>query len=180
MSEGRDVGGECIVDPEVVESVFLKLKTKKAVGPDNISGRLLKQCAAQLCQVFSFLFSWSLRECCVPKLWKTSVICPVPKNNRPTALNDYRPVALTPIVMKCFERLILNSILSHVSPHLDPFQFAYKPNRSTDDATLTLLQNAYSHLEKPGSFVRILLLTFPLPLIQFNLILWLRNSFHTL
>ena len=87
-SERNDIAGECDVDPKDVESVFLRLKTKKAVGPDNISGRLLKQCAAQLCQVFSVLFSWSLRECCVPKLWKTSVICPVPKNNNPTSLND--------------------------------------------------------------------------------------------
>ena len=120
----------------------------------------MKQCATQMCQVFSLLFSWSLRECFVPKLWKTSVTCPVPKNNRPASLNDYRPVALTPIVMKSFERLILKSILSYVSPRLDPFQFAYEPNRSTDDVTLTVLQNAYSHLEKPGSLVRILFVDF--------------------
>ena len=41
-----------------------------------------------------------------------------------------------------------------------PYQFAYKHNRSTEDATLTLLHNAYTHLEKPGSFVRILFIDF--------------------
>ena len=82
------------------------------------------------------------------------------KNRKPTAFNDYRAVALTSIVMKCFERIILNRILSYTTPHHDPYQFAYKPNRSTDDATLTLLHHAYTHLEKPGSFVRILFIDF--------------------
>ena len=74
----------------------------------------------------------------MPNLWKHSVICPVPKNNKPVALNDYRPIALIPIVMKCFERIILKRILSFTTSYHDPYQFAYKPNGSTDDATLTL------------------------------------------
>jgi hypothetical protein len=151
---------ECDVEAKDVERAFLKLKTKKAVGPDNISARLLKLCASQLCHVFSFLFSWSLKDCCVPNLWKKSVIAPIPKNSKPASLNDYRPVALTPIVMKCFERIVLTRLLSHTSKHHDPSQFAYKPHRNTDDAILTLLHNAYTHLEKPGSFVRILFVDF--------------------
>ena len=79
----------------------------------------------------------------MPNLWKNDVTCPVPKNNKPVALNDYRPIALTPIVMKCFERIILKRILYFTTSYHDPHQFAIKPNRSTDDAT-------------PGSFVRIL------------------------
>ena len=54
--------------------------------------------------------------------------------------------------------------MKHSKPHLDPYQFTYKRNRSTEDATLTLLHNAYiyiyTHLEKPGSFVRILFIRF--------------------
>ena len=47
--------------------------------------------------------------------------------------------------------------MKHTKPHLDPYQFAYKHNRSTEDATLILLHNAYIHLENPGSFDRILI-----------------------
>lgn len=148
------------IEAQEVETLFRKLKTKKAVGPDNISGRILKSCASQLCNIFSQLFSWSVIDCCVPDLWKKSVICPVPKKSKPVSLNDYRPVALTSIVMKCFERLILKQIILQTASYQDPNQFAYKLNRSTDDATLTLLHNAYSHLEKTGSFVRILFIDF--------------------
>ena len=62
--------------------------------------------------------------------------------------------------MKCFERLVLKSIQTQTKHALDPLQFAYRQNRSTDDATLTLLHNAYTHLEAPGSFVRILFIDF--------------------
>ena len=154
--EGKDFE----INASVVESLFTKLNVKKAAGPDSISGKLLKVCASQLCSVFANLFNWSLRECCVPSVWKNSVICPVPKKKNPSSLNDYRPVALTSIVMKCFEKLVLRRLLTFTNEHLDPLQFAYKPHRGTDDAFLTVLHNAFLHLDKAGSYVRMLFIDF--------------------
>ena len=54
-------------------------------------------------------------------------------------LNDLRPVALTSIAMKCMEKIVLNHILSCLSPVQDPFQFAYRANRSVEDAILFFL-----------------------------------------
>jgi hypothetical protein len=36
--------------------------------------------------------------------------------------------------MKCFEKLVKDHITSTLPDTLDPLQFAYRPNRSTDDA----------------------------------------------
>lgn len=74
--------------------------------------------------------------------------------------NDYRPVALTPVVMKCFERLVCQHIRTFLPPTLDPHQFAYRPNRSTEDAITIALHTALSHLEHQGSYVRMLFLDF--------------------
>ena len=41
--------------------VFTKVNVRKSVGPDGICSKLLKVCAPQLCQVFSTLFTWSLK-----------------------------------------------------------------------------------------------------------------------
>ncbi|XP_061094961.1 hydroperoxide isomerase ALOXE3-like [Conger conger] len=46
-------------------------------------------------------------------------------------LNDYRPVALTSVVMKSFERLMLSHLKSITDPLLDPLQFAYRANSCT-------------------------------------------------
>ena len=58
----------------------------------------------------------------------------MPKEVKITCLNDYRPMALTSVAMKCFERLVMAHINSILPDTLDPLQFAYCPNRSTDDA----------------------------------------------
>ena len=64
---------------KMVEGLFLKLNTRKQIGPDNICGRLLKLCTSQLSVVFSQLFTWSLKGNTIPFTWKTFAICPVPK-----------------------------------------------------------------------------------------------------
>ena len=52
----------------------------------------------------------SLAKAAILSCLKTSTIIPIPKKPSPSSLNDYRSVALTPIVMKCFEKLVLKYI----------------------------------------------------------------------
>ncbi|KAK3534836.1 hypothetical protein QTP86_026664, partial [Hemibagrus guttatus] len=59
----------------------------------------------------------------VPTCLKTTTIIPVPKKSPVSCLNDYRPVALTPIIMKCFERLVKSQIKDLLTPSLDPMHF---------------------------------------------------------
>ncbi|KAK3506672.1 hypothetical protein QTP70_013797 [Hemibagrus guttatus] len=87
-------------------------------------------------------------------------IVPMPKKSAVSCLNDYRPIALTPIVMKCFKRLVLRHIKTQLPPSLDPLQFAYCPNRSTDDAITTTLHLTFIHLDNKDSYVRMLFINF--------------------
>ena len=50
------------IDAKTVESVFKGINSAKAIGPDNISGRLLKTCASELCDIYCRFFNWSLNE----------------------------------------------------------------------------------------------------------------------
>ncbi|KAL0159464.1 hypothetical protein M9458_043189, partial [Cirrhinus mrigala] len=120
----------------------------------------LRDCAVELTDVFTDIFNISLNQAVVPTCFKATTIIPVPKKSSPSCFNDYRPVALTPILMKCFERLVMQHIKSVLPPSLDPFQFAYRPNRSTDDAISTALHSALTHLDKKDSYVRMLFIDF--------------------
>ncbi len=82
--------------------------------------------------------------------------CAIPKKNKITCLNDWRPVALTPIFSKCFEKLVRDYICSVLPASLDPLQFAYRSNRLTDDAIAFTLHTALSHLENKNTYVRML------------------------
>ncbi len=125
-----------------VRRTLEKVNAQKAAGPDNIPGRVLKECADQLAPVLTDIFNISLDQAVVPSCFKTAIIIPVPKKSTIKCFNDYRPVALTPIMaimMKCFERLVKDYIFSRLPPMFDPFQFAYRPNRSTEDAISSVL-----------------------------------------
>ncbi len=135
---------------------FKRVNIHKAVGPDGIPGRVLKACAFQLAAVFTDIFNLSLSLSVVPSCFKKSTIVPIPKKNKITCLNDWRPVALTPIFSKCFEKLVREHICSVLPASLDPLQFAYHSNRSTDDAIAVTLHTALSHLENKNTYVRML------------------------
>lgn len=65
----------------------------------------------------------------VPSMWKQATVVPVATINKPTTLNDFRPVALTSTVMKQFEKLVKTEILAKTKHLLDPLQFAYREHR---------------------------------------------------
>ncbi len=106
--------------------------------------------------LFTDIFNLSLSLSVVPSCFKKSIIVPIPKKNKITCLNDCRPVALTPIFSKCFEKLVRDYICSVLPASLDPLQFAYRSNRSTDDAIAFTLHTALSHLENKNTYVRML------------------------
>ncbi|MCI4375229.1 hypothetical protein PGIGA_G00106870 [Pangasianodon gigas] len=62
--------------------------------------------------------------------------------------------------MKSFERLVLAYLKDITGPLLDPLQFAYRANRSVDDAVNMGLHDILQHLDKPGTYARILCVDF--------------------
>ncbi|KAI4883813.1 hypothetical protein NFI96_033225 [Prochilodus magdalenae] len=135
-------------------------KARKAPGPDSIPGRVLRECTDQLADVFMDIINISLSTAVVPTCFKTTIIIPVPKKSTMSCLNDYHPIALTPINMKCFKRLVMRHIKGQLSSSLDPLQFAHRPTRSTDDAITTTLHLALTHLDNKDTYVRLLFLVF--------------------
>ena len=64
------------------------------------------------------------------------------------------------VIMKCFKRLFKDKFASTLPDTLDPLQFAYLPNRSTDDVIAITLHTALSYLDKRNTYVRILLIEY--------------------
>ena len=121
------------------EGLLTKINTNKACGPDRLSGKLLKICSYQLAEIVTYIFNLSIKSMVIPKLWKTAEIIPVPKRSKIESMNDLRPVALTPALIKVFERFVLKLLLNEVKEQLDPLQFAYKAKRNVEDACLLSL-----------------------------------------
>ncbi len=132
--------------------VFRKQKRKKAPGPDGVTPACLKSCADQLALIFTKIFNRSQEQCKVPSCFKCSTIIPFPKESKITGLNDYRPVALASVVMKSFEKMVLAHLKDITGPLLYPLQFAYRVNRSVDDAVNMGLHYVLQHLDFSSAF----------------------------
>ncbi len=81
---------------------------------------------------------------------------PVPKMSAVSCLNDYRPVSLTPILMQCFEKLVLQHIKNNIPASLDTHQFAFRTNRSIEDAISTALHLIFTYIENNNTYIRML------------------------
>ncbi|KAK3546751.1 hypothetical protein QTP70_033946 [Hemibagrus guttatus] len=112
------------------------------------------------------LKAWSSQQAEVVKFFKyiimqlNTLAPPCPRKTKITGLNDYRPVTLTSVVMKSFDRLVLSYLKDITDPLLDPLQFTYRANRSVDDAVNMALHFILQHLDSPGSYARILFVDF--------------------
>ncbi|XDV41219.1 hypothetical protein PO909_010117, partial [Leuciscus waleckii] len=76
----------CLSPANAVEKRH-KMNARKAAGPDNIPGRVLKDCAGELKNVFTDIFNISLSQA-VPTCLKATAIIPVPKKPSPSVFND--------------------------------------------------------------------------------------------
>ena len=106
------------------------------------------------------IFNLSLQLASVPACVKSSIIVPVPKKYAGASLKDHRHVALTPGIMKCFERIVLSHIKDIIPATLDRYQFAYREKRSMEEAVSLALHTALTHLGHPNTYVRMLFVDF--------------------
>ena len=135
-----------------VSKTCTQVNIHKAAGPDGLLGHVLRACADQLASVFTDIFNLFLTESVITTCFKQTTIVPVPKNTKVTCLNYYHPVALTSVVMKCFERLVMANINTINLDTMDPLQLAYRPNRFRDDAISIALHTALTYLDKMKNY----------------------------
>ena len=117
---------------EDIMNLLLSLDKRKATGPDGISNWILKECAEQICEPLLIIFSNSLRQGKIPKLWKLANIAPLYKNgDRQNPLN-YRPVSLTSVVCKLLEKIIRKQWVKFLEENnaITNKQFGFREGRS--------------------------------------------------
>ncbi|KAM9313509.1 uncharacterized protein KZ484_025085 [Pholidichthys leucotaenia] len=93
------VGPPFTINTADTQRTLTRVNPRKAAGPDNIPGHVLRDCASELVDVLTDIYNISLSQAIVPRCFKTSIIVPVAKKPVVSCLNDYCPVALTPIVL---------------------------------------------------------------------------------
>ena len=117
-------------DSDEVYHILRRLNPSKAPGPDGINGKVLKNCARSLCYPLSILFNLSFVTGCIPPDWKLASVVPVFKKGDKNLVENYRPISLTSLVMKVFERCVRTALFVACSNKLDARQHGFLADRS--------------------------------------------------
>jgi hypothetical protein len=120
-----------------------------------------KKLSRVLAPKVSFLFRKLIRKGSFPHSWRVSRVTPIPKGAVSPDVAKYRPISLTPIICKVFEKLVahkLSKVLEH-SGLLPPGQFAYRKGLGCCDALLSVSHFLQSALDQ-GMEARLVQLNF--------------------
>ena len=116
--------------PSLIRNLLSAINSNKACGPDGIHGKILKNCAVGLAQPLSSLFQLSYNSGIIPWDWKFANVVPVHKKGSKENVENYRPISLTSLVMKTFERILKQELLIHTAHLLDGRQHGFLNHRS--------------------------------------------------
>ena len=131
-----------------IQNYLVNLDPNKCPGPDKIHGMILKKCAASISLPLKILFQTSYYTCKIPKEWKLAHIVPVHKKGLKNAVENYRPISLTSLVMKVYERVIRADLMQRVEHKLEKRQHGFLPNKSCESQLIPFYDNLACTLNK--------------------------------
>ena len=97
-----------------VKIILSSLDISKSPGPDNFHPGILKELSNELSEPLFLIFSKSLTDGVLPKIWKDAHVTPVYKKGEKCSPGNYRPISLTSVICKTPEKLIRNAIVNHM------------------------------------------------------------------
>ena len=143
---------DIVVTKEGVTKLLKGLNQSKALGPDELHHRVLKELAMELGPVFAHLFQQSIDTGEIPKEWSLANICPLFKKGDRSLARNYRPVSLTCIPCKLLEHIVCSNIMAHLDEHelLSDRQHAFRKWHSCETQLTTVINDRAKILDKKG------------------------------
>ena len=91
------------------------------------------------------IFTNCLRQGVFPETWKCANVVPVHKKNEKNVKSNYRPISLLPIFGKMFEKLVYDSLYSHLvfCNLLNPNQSGFRPGDSTVNQLISITHTIF-------------------------------------
>ena len=125
---------DIIINDDHIISAVNEMSASSSAGPDGLPSSFLKECLPELIQPLKILFRKSLDSGDIPAILKRAAIIPVFKGGDKTCPSNYRPISLTPVLMKLISFLVTNNLLN-------PSQHGFRENHSCLSALLNVYDN---------------------------------------
>ena len=139
---------EFVISRDRIGSILSSLNAHKACGPDNISSRIILECAEQLTVPLTMICKLSVKQGVFPTKWKEANVVPVFKKGSRKLPENYRAVSLLPLFGKVLERAVYEALFQHVRPVLSDKQHGFLPRRSCDTNLACLLASGWQSIAR--------------------------------
>ena len=97
-----------------ITNVVQRLVNGKATGIHNIPNKVLKDSAHLIAPVLMDIFNLSISTNIFPEDLKVLKVVPVNKSGERENLNNYRPIAVLPTIVRVFEKLLYGQLYSYL------------------------------------------------------------------
>ena len=133
------------ISDEKILNIIRSLNPNKAHGWDGISVRMIKLSDAALVVPLKIIFEDCLRRGVFPEIWKHANVVPVHKKNEKNLKGNYRPISLLTIFGKILEKLMYDSLYSHLVSCrlLNPNQSGFRPGDSTINQLISITHTIF-------------------------------------
>ena len=123
-----------------MSTVIKDLKNGKACGGDGLQSEHFKFGSDKLCVLLSLLFNSMILHGYICQDLMETILVPVVKDKKGNICckDNYRPIALTSVISKILESIILSRFHHCLLTNCN--QFGFKNDHSTDLCTFTLKQ----------------------------------------
>ena len=134
-----------VISEEKILNIIRSLNPNKAHGWDEISVRMIKLSDSALVIPLKMIFENCLRRGIFPEIWKYANVVPVHKKSEKNLKGNYRPISLLPVFGKILEKLIYDSLYSHLTSCdlLNPCQSGFRHGDSTINQLLSITHTIF-------------------------------------
>jgi hypothetical protein len=146
--------GDPVIDNITVEEVIMAMKKidkSKPFGFDTIPCRIFKEGSKVLAPILCNLFNRSVAESSFPELMKISVVYPLyKKKGSKSDPNNYRPIAIIPIIAKIFEIIVCSRLTNYLErkEFFTEAQHGFRRDHSCMSATVLMASDIANEIDK--------------------------------
>ncbi|CAB3235085.1 unnamed protein product [Arctia plantaginis] len=123
-------------DEGEVARILRSLRDGCSTGVDGISSGILKKHELAVVSPLTYICNLVLSTGKFPKAFKKAIIHPIFKGGDGSRVNNYRPIAVLPVLSKIIERIMNNRLITYLEGNqlLSSIQFGFRAGKSTSDA----------------------------------------------
>ena len=135
---------------EITSKILSKSSTKKAVGCDGISMKLLKEHSTAFAPILTHMINLIVKHSIFPDSQKIARVRPLHKKGDKSELNNYRPISILTATSKIIEKVLAAQLRLFLETNniFCNSQYGFREKRSTTSAISKLMEQLYSNFDE--------------------------------